>query len=41
VPLNEFYVNQLPIWLTNDTIPLSFRSADVLRNAAEIRRFAP
>ncbi len=41
VPVNEFYVNQLPRWLTNDTIPLWFRSGDVLRNAAEIQRFAP
>jgi penicillin amidase len=41
VPVNEFYVNQLPLWLTNDTIPLWTRSGDVYRNAAEIQRFLP
>ena len=41
VPVNKFYVNQLPYWLTNDTIPLWFRTRDVLRNAESVIIFWP
>ncbi len=35
VPVNEFYLNQLPYWLTNDAIPLWFRTRALLRHAAQ------
>ena len=38
---SEYYLNQLPFWLTNDTIPLWSRFFEVYRNAAEIDRFWP
>jgi len=41
VPVNEYYINQLPYWLTNDTIPLWFRSRDVWRNADRVTFFWP
>ncbi len=41
VPGNKFYVNQLPYWLTNDAIPLWFRTGEVLRNASGAVIFLP
>ena len=41
VPGSPWYVNLLPLWLTNDTVPLWFRASDVTRDAASIERFVP
>ncbi len=38
---NERYVNLLPFWLSNDTVPLWYRNRDVRRNAASVARFIP
>lgn len=35
------YENLLPLWLTNDTVPLWFRQADLLRDTHDVERFVP
>jgi hypothetical protein len=34
-------VNLLPLWLTNDTVPLLVRGGDVARDAASTELFLP
>jgi penicillin amidase len=41
VPGNRYYLNLLPLWLRNETVPLLFRRGDVVENAASIMRFSP
>jgi penicillin amidase len=38
---SPFYLNLLPRWLTNDTIPLLYRRADLVRETDSITRFVP
>ncbi|HEX7622770.1 MAG TPA: penicillin acylase family protein, partial [Anaeromyxobacteraceae bacterium] len=35
------YLNLLPLWLTNDTVPLPFRADDLARDVSSVTRFAP
>jgi penicillin G amidase len=35
------YLNLLPLWLTNDTVPLPFDEDDLRRGAASVDRFLP
>jgi penicillin amidase len=41
VPGSWNYLNLLPLWLTNDTVPLPFAEEDVERGATSIERFVP
>lgn len=41
VPLTPFYLNLLPLWLTNDTIPLLYRQGDLQRNLDHLSKFTP
>jgi penicillin amidase len=41
IPGAPFYVNQLPAYLTNDTVPLLFRHGDLQRELSSVRRFVP
>jgi penicillin amidase len=41
VPGSPFYVNMLPYYLTNDTIPLLFQAADLATAVYSIDRFVP
>jgi penicillin amidase len=41
VPGNRYYLNLLPLWLRNETVPLLFRRGEVVENAASITRFSP
>jgi penicillin amidase len=41
VPGEWDYLNLLPLWLTNDTVPLPFAEHEVRRAAASIERFVP
>ena len=38
---SPFYVNLLPLWLTNDTIPLLYRNSDLVRETFSVTRFVP
>lgn len=38
---SPYYVNLLPLWLTNDTFPLLIRTNDVEQNAASVHKFVP
>ena len=35
------YVNLLPRWLTNDTIPLLYRNSDLTKNTASEQKLVP
>jgi penicillin amidase len=41
VPGRWNYLNLLPLWLTNDTVPLHLRRADLVRDTAAVTRFEP
>jgi penicillin amidase len=41
VPGNPYYLNLLPLWLRNETVPLFFRRGEVVENAASVTRFTP
>jgi penicillin amidase len=41
VPGTPGYVNLLPLWLTNDTVPLLFTEGELMREASEVQRFEP
>jgi penicillin amidase len=41
VPGNPFYLNLLPLWLRNETVPLFFRRGELMENAASVTRFTP
>jgi penicillin amidase len=41
VPSSPWYLNLLPLWLTNDTVPLLDRKADVARSATRTEEFLP
>jgi penicillin amidase len=41
VPGEWDYLNLLPLWLTNDTVPLPFGENEVRRAAASTERFVP
>jgi penicillin amidase len=41
VPTSPWYVNLLPLWLTNDTVPLLVRGGDLARDATETESFLP
>lgn len=38
---SPFYFNLLPLWLTNDTIPLLYRKSDLVRETDSISKFVP
>jgi len=38
---SPFYVNLLPLWLTNDTIPLLYRKSDLVRETHSVTKFVP
>jgi penicillin amidase len=40
-PGNPFYVNLLPLWLTNDTVPLLFGQNDLRQSLYSVSRFVP
>jgi penicillin amidase len=41
VPGNPYYLNLLPLWLRNETVPLLFRGDEVAEGAASVTRFLP
>ena len=41
VPGSPGYLNLLPLWLTNDTVPLPFTAGELLRGATSVERFLP
>jgi penicillin amidase len=41
VPGSPFYLNLLPRYLTNDTVPLLFRQGDLQQGLYGISRFVP
>lgn len=41
VPGEWNYLNLLPTWLTNDTVPLWFRQAELQRDTHDVQRFVP
>lgn len=41
VPGTSGYLNLLPLWLTNDTVPLLFTEAELLRGASAVEVLAP
>jgi penicillin amidase len=41
LPDSPFYVNLLPTYLTNDTVPLLFGQNDLQRNLYSVSRFVP
>jgi penicillin G amidase len=38
---SPFYANLLPLWLTNDTVPLLYRNSDLMRRTLSVTRFVP
>ncbi|MCG6926692.1 MAG: penicillin acylase family protein [Acidobacteria bacterium] len=38
---SPYYANLLPLWLTNDTIPLLYRKSDLVSQTASVIRFVP
>jgi penicillin amidase len=38
---SPYYANQLPLWLTNDTIPLRYRRSDLNGATASVQKFVP
>ena len=41
VPSSPWYLNLLPLWLTNDTVPLLFTRGGLARDTAAVERFVP
>jgi penicillin G amidase len=41
IPGDRFYANLLPGYMSNDTVPLLIRHADLHRTAASVTRFVP
>lgn len=41
LPTSPWYLNLLPLWLGNDTVPLHFTEADLRRDTATVSRFVP
>ncbi len=41
VPGTPGYLNLLPLWLTNDTVPLLFTQGELMRGASSVERFLP
>jgi penicillin amidase len=41
VPTSPWYLNLLPLWLTNDTVPLHDGRGDLARDTASTERFVP
>jgi penicillin amidase len=41
VPGSTFYLNLLPLYLTNDTVPLLFRDADVQKALYSVTKYVP
>jgi penicillin amidase len=41
VPGSPYYSNLLPLWLTNDTIPLLYRLRDLWGNVSSVQKFVP
>ena len=41
IPGNRFYSNLLPIYLTNDTVPLLFRDGDLRKELYSVNLFVP
>jgi penicillin amidase len=41
VPGSPFYTNLLPLWLTNDTVPLLLRTSDLQRELYSVSKFVP
>jgi len=41
IPGNPFYMNLLPGYLTNDTVPLLIRNADLQQATSSVSRFVP
>ena len=41
VLVSPFYANLLPLWLTNDTIPLLYRTSDLAKGLTSGQKFVP
>jgi penicillin amidase len=41
VLFSPFYFNLLPVWLTNDTVPLLYRTSDLQKGVASISKYVP
>jgi len=41
IPGSPFYLNLLPLWLTNKTVPLPFSEAELSADTASAQRFTP
>jgi hypothetical protein len=41
VPGDRYYANLLPIYLTNDSVPLLLRDGELARATASVTRFVP
>ncbi len=41
LPSSPFYLNLLPLWLRNQTVPLLTRQGDLERSLASVTRFVP
>ena len=41
VPGTSGFLNLLPLWLTNDTVPLRFTTDELARDSATVERFTP
>lgn len=41
VPGTAGYLNLLPLWLTNDTVPLLFTDSELLRDASAVEVYRP
>jgi len=38
---DRFHVNLLPLWLTNDTIPLLYRNSDLVQGTDSVTKYVP
>jgi penicillin amidase len=41
LPASPFYLNLLPLWLRNETVPLLTRQRDLARSTASVTHFVP
>lgn len=41
IPTSPFYLNLLPLWLRDETVPLHFRAAEIGKDASSITRLVP
>ncbi len=41
LPTSPYYLNLLPLWLRNETVPLHFRAAELGKDTASAERFVP